>query len=330
MFQMNHAVETSELVAFVRVVDAHSFSRAAQELALPRATLGRRIARLEERLGTQLLRRTTRSLVLTDSGETFYRHAQLVLEAVARAESSVQRSDNEIQGDLRISVPPMPTETDNSFHGLVTRFATQHPRVRLQIDFSTRHVDLIREGYDVALRAAGQLAPGLVARTLSRQRLIAVASPSYLKANGTPAGAKDLKNHRCLTGFARGELPMTSWTVRGKSVQVNTSFSSNSLHLLRDAALDGIGIALLPEFFIGAHLEDGSLVQVLPKVLEHTHVLAVIYPEREMMQPQTRAFIDALVAWADAFPFVMTKSARVREAALGAKASAGGKRSSKR
>lgn len=298
MIQMKEPLETAELLAFVRVVEARSFSRAAAELAIPRATLGRRLARLEGRLHTRLLRRTTRSLSLTDAGQTFYRQAKLVLEAVGRAEASVKHEDDVMRGELRVSIAPMPSEQDLTFSKLVTSFAKEHPEVRLQVDVSTRLVDLLREGYDVALRATGEIAPGLVARQISRHRVIAVASPEYLAVRGTPRTAKDLRAHRCLTGFARGELPMSSWPVRGGTMHVESAFASNELRMLRDAALEGLGIALLPQLIVRDFVARGALVQVLEGVVETENRLAVVYAEREFMPPHVRLFVDALVEWA--------------------------------
>jgi DNA-binding transcriptional LysR family regulator len=298
MIQMREAVETSELVAFVRVADARSLSRAEEQMAVPRATIARRIARLEQRLGTRLLRRTTRSLSLTDAGETFYRHARSVLEAVARAEASVTRTDHVVRGELRVSVPPMPFEYNGSFSELLTSFAKRYPEVRVQVDVTTRLVDLMREGYDVALRASSQLQPGLVARIVGRHRAIAVAAPDYLAERGTPRSAKDLRRHRCLTGFARGELPMSTWPVGGRTVHIESVFSCNDVSMLRDAALQGLGIAFLPEAIVADQLVSGALVQVLAGVLEAENKLAVVYVEREFMPPQVRAFVDELVAWA--------------------------------
>ena len=298
MIQMKDAAETSELLAFVRVVDAKSLSRAAVELEVPRATIGRRLSRLESRLGARLLRRTTRSLSLTEAGETFYRQAQLILEAIARAEASVKRADNLMRGDVRVSVPPMPRELEASFSQLITTFAKQHPEVRLQIEISTRIVDLVREGYDVALRAAAEIQPGLIARTVARHRVVAVASPAYLAERGTPRTAKDLRRHRCLTGFARGELPMSAWPLRRRTLHVESAFSSNDLRILRDAAVAGLGIALLPQLIAHDQLTRGTLVHVLEGVVETENTLAVVYPERELMPPHVRAFVDALIGWA--------------------------------
>jgi len=171
---MRDPLETAELLAFTRIVDARSLSRAAREMRAPRPTISRRLARLEARLGVRLLRRTTRSLALTDAGEALYRQARLVLDAVASAEASVRRPDDAMAGELRVSAPPI---FDESFFDIVASFAKRHPRVRLQVHASTRHVDLRREGYDVAIRAGNEMTPGLVARPLFRSKLVAVASP---------------------------------------------------------------------------------------------------------------------------------------------------------
>ena len=295
MIPIEDPVENIELLAFARVVEAKSFSRAAAELRMPRATLGRRLARLEAQLGTRLLRRTTRSLALTDAGEIFYRHARIVLDAVAQAEASVRTGGDVLRGQLRVSLPPLP---DEGLLAFVSSFAQQHPGIRMQVDFSPRLVDLLREGYDVALRASVELQPGLVARNILRDTAIAVAAPDYLAANGTPRTVKDLRTHRCLTGFARGELPQSTWPVGRGVVRVESVFSSNDVRLLRDAAVRGLGIALLPRALVEELIDTGTLVHVLPGKLGAETRIAVVYPERELLPPQVRAFIEALVQWA--------------------------------
>jgi len=294
MIQMSDPLETAELLAFARVVDAKSLSRAAVELGVPRATIGRRLARLEQRLRTRLLRRTTRSLALTDAGELFYRQARIVLDAVAQAQASVRNTGEVMRGVLRVSIPPV---NDDALPAMITSFAKEHPDVRLQVDASTRIVDLLREGYDLALRASMAMSPGLIARTIQRDKVIAVASPEYLAKYGTPRSIKDLRKHRCLTGFARGELPQGMWRLGRSEVHVESAFSSNDIRLLREAAVRGVGIALLPRFLVSHLLEIGALVQVLPGVVEAENRLAVVYPEREFLPRHVRAFIDVLVQW---------------------------------
>ena len=291
---MQDPIETAELMAFSRVVDAKSLSRAAAELGVPRATISRRLARLEERLGARLLRRTTRKQSLTEAGEVFYRHARIVLDAVGHAEASVRRVDNVVRGDLRISVPPILTQ---GFYTMICEFASRYPEVRLQVHFSTRHVDLQRDGYDIALRA-GEIEPGLIARTLARTLLIAVASPAYLEKHGLPRLVKDLKTHRCLLGFARGELPQTHWPLKkGGKLQVEGNLVSNEITLLGDAAVQGLGIALLPTFLVGPMIERGELVHVLPGTVEAEARVALVYLDREYVPPHLKAFVEAISVW---------------------------------
>lgn len=293
---MSDPVETSELLAFTKTVEAQSLSRAATLLRVPRATVSRRLARLERRLSARLLRRTTRSLVLTDAGEAFYHHARIVLDAVNHAEASVRRTDDIVRGDLRVSVPPM---MGRSFYLMVRDFAQRHPEVRLQIHFSSQIVDLQRGGYDVAIRATAQLAPGLVARTLARSPTVAVASPAYLATHGTPRSVRDLRAHRCLLGFAGGEVPQTHWPVPGGGKQhVDGVLFSNDLFLLAEAALGGLGIAMLPLMLVQPMLTKGELVHVLPGLVEADARVSVVYPEREFVPAPVRAFVDAVVAWA--------------------------------
>lgn len=292
---MQDPIETSELLAFVKTVETHSLSRAAAELGVPRATVSRRLARLEERLGTRLIRRTTRSLALTVAGETLHRHARVVLNAVSEAESSVRQTDQVVRGDLRVSAPAMINE---AFVDMVATFVRDNPGVRLHLHLSSQHVDLKRGGHDVALRAAMTLEPGLVARTLMRMDLIAVAAPAYLKAHGVPRRTSDLAKHRCMLGFARGELPETHWPlVKGGRLAVEGSFFTNDMPLLCDFALRGFGIALVPVPIAQPFLDSGELVHVLSGEVGAETRFSIVYAEREFIPPQLRAFIDAVVAW---------------------------------
>jgi DNA-binding transcriptional LysR family regulator len=294
---MTELLETAELLAFTAIVQAKSLSGAAAKLGVPRATVGRRLARLEERLGVRLLRRTTRSLALTDAGEAFHRHAHIVLDALSQAEVSVRKVDDAIRGNLRVSLPPMGVGAD--LLTVISDFAQAHPEVRLQAHFATQHVDLLRDGYDVALRASTALEPGLVARTLARIRMIGVASPAYLAANGTPRSRADLRRHRCLMGFARGEVPETHWPLAsGGKLQLEGYLFTNNVNLLREAVVRGLGIAFLPTLAVERELEQRTLVQVMPGVLETSATLALVYPEREFLPPQIRAFVDTIAAWA--------------------------------
>jgi DNA-binding transcriptional LysR family regulator len=281
---MSDLIESVDLLAFTTTVDAKSLSRAALELRVPRATIGRRLQRLEERLGVRLLRRSTRSLMLTDAGEALYRHARIAIDAMREAERSVKQVDQSVRGDLRVSVPPI---AKPSFYAMLDDFALAHPDVRLQVHFSTQQVDLRRAGFDVAIRGSSQLEPGLVARALGRTPLVAVASPAYLAQHGPVRSARDLRQHHCLLGFSKGELPQLHWLDgKGRVVQVQGRLASNDISFLCQAALDGLGIAMLPYKQVQPALASGALVQVLAGILEGESRMAVVYVEREFLPPR--------------------------------------------
>ncbi|MBC8066953.1 MAG: LysR family transcriptional regulator [Deltaproteobacteria bacterium] len=292
---MQELLETAELEAFARIVESGSLSKAAMELEVPRATIGRRLARLEERLGVRLVRRSTRRLALTDAGTTLYHHALAALTAVREAAASVRGVEGSMRGRLRISVPPLANE---SFHALVNDFLGRFPEVQLHVHASTQHVDLLEGGFDLALRAGGALDPGLVARPLARSRSLAVASPGYLARRGTPKRARDLREHACLLGFDRGIVPSHYWPLRnGSTLRVDGPFASNEPTGLQAAAVAGHGIALLPLFFAAPALATGQLVAVLPERVGGQVQIAVVYAERELVPQIVRVFVDELVAW---------------------------------
>lgn len=298
--QMDEPPETTEFLTFARTVEARSISKAARELGVPRPTVGRRLARLEQKLGVRLLRRTTRTMVLTDAGEALYARARAVLAAVQDAESSVRRSDDAVRGLLRVSAPPLLT---NSFAAMAADFVARYPDVRLELDFTSRHVDLVAGGYDVALRAAAELPPGLIARNLTRTRLFAVASPAYLAARGTPKRPADLAQHTCLVGFTRGEHPSTHWPLlRRGQVRVEGAVASNDVTLLHEMALRDRGIALLSMPLVYDDIVAGRLVPVMPDRLGGEAQVAVVHPDREFVPPAVRAFVDAVVRWAKTAP----------------------------
>jgi DNA-binding transcriptional LysR family regulator len=287
-------LETIDLLSFVKIVEEGSLSAAAQALGIPRATVTRRLSQLEKRLNTRLIRRTTRSLALTDAGQALYLHAQIALDAIKNAESSVQRQNDSIHGDLRISVPPMQA---NGFHRLLCEFASKHPGLRVHVHFSSEFVDLHREGFDVALRASSEMEPGLVARTLMREKVIAVCSPAYIKARGEPTTLRDLKKHSCLMGFSHGKQRQNHWVTKNKrKIFIEGSLFSSDLSFLISAVDAGLGIAMLPTSPIQPLLDQKRLVRVLPNLLEGEAQVAIVYPEREFVPPQVKAFVDTFTS----------------------------------
>jgi len=286
------APETSELEVFLAIVDQGSFAGAAKALDLPRATVSRRLKRLEERLQVRLLRRTTRQVALTQAGRDLDPHARSIVDAVRAATEAVHRSEGPLRGLLRISAPP---GAFRRFEELLVDFMAAHPLVRMEVERSTRQVDLVAGGFDVALRATPTLDPGLIARRLTHTRLGAWASPTYLAQRGHPQGIGDLAEHDCLAGFTRGERPASQWPLLdGGHVSIRPRMASNDLVLLAAAAERGQGIALLPELFATGH----DLEPVLIDRIGTQSQLALVYADRHT-SPTVRAFVDHVLAYAD-------------------------------
>jgi DNA-binding transcriptional LysR family regulator len=294
MIQM---LETEELRIFATVVTASSLSRAATELRVPRATVSRKLSLLEERLGVRLLHRTTRSMKLTDAGRQLHRHAELVLDAVRLAESSVQGNPSSPRGPVRVSVPPM---VGGSLPDVMADFVAAFPAVQLQVHVSNRLVDLKREGFDAAIRATGALAPGLIARRLSQTSLVGVASPAYLAAHGAPRSLANLSEHRCLMSFDREERAQTYWSPGGRKIPLAGAAFSNDPHVVLRFVERGLGIAFLPSTLVATAMARGELVAVLPKVLRLEGSISLVYAERQLMTPPVRAFIDWIIERAPA------------------------------
>lgn len=299
---MPEPLESSELLAFLRTALARSMTRAARELGIPRATLSRRLARLEERLGVRLIHRTTRRLQLTDAGETLLGHAEGVLQALRAAEASVHQTDAVVRGELRISAPG----AHPAFSRLMTSFAARYPQLHLEVHFGSQHVDLLASGYDVVLRAGLSIDPGLVGRVLGRTRLYGVASPAYLQARGVPRTVRELSKHACLLGYARGETRESYWPLRrGTRTLVPGAFTSNDPQMLKAAALAGLGIALLPTTIIHQEVAAGELIPVLRKQLGADARFMVLHLDRQLVPPAVQAFVAAAAEWAKTDPFAV-------------------------
>jgi len=282
--------------AFVAIVDAGSISEAARELALPRATLSRQLARLEERLGVRLLNRTTRSLVPTRAGQALYPRAKSVLEGARAAVTAVQRLDDVPRGLLRVASAPLESPT---LGALVGSFIRAHPEVEVELRTSTRHIDLAADQIDVALRGGVVRDPSLIARRLLRSEMLAVAAPTYLAERGRPTAPADLSGHLCLRGFVEGARPATAWPlVDGGQIAVDGPFVTNDLMALRGAATIGLGIALLPRPVVAEELESGRLVALLEGVVGIDVSLSLVWLEREFIDPKVRAFVDLAAEWA--------------------------------
>jgi len=282
------------ITTFARVVDSGSFSAAARRLKISKSAVSTNVQRLEERLGIRLLNRTTRRLSLTEAGAAYYRHcARIVAEAEA-AEQAATALQREPRGTLRISAPL-------SFGWMhvapaIPSFLKRYPELAVDITLSAAHVKLVDEGLDLAIRIGVLEDSPLVVRKLAPSRLVLCAAPAYLKERGTPREPRDLGGHNCL---CTGLLPWgDEWRLLGKRgetrVAVGGSVRSNSAELLRAAAIDGIGIAVLPTWAAGEPLRSGMLQRVLEAWELPASTIYAVYPGNRLMSMKVRAFVDHL------------------------------------
>ena len=284
----------SDMQAFVRIVELGSFSSAAQDLQIPKSTLSRRIRKLEDRLGVQLLARTTRSLTLTDIGSAYFERSRQIVREVEETEELIQQAHMVPRGTLRVTVPPAHGE-GSAFDEMLLDFMELYPEVELETLYTERFVDLVAEGYDVAIRAGVLDASSLRVRPLLEIDIIAVANPAYLAAHGTPQTLDDLAHHQCLTrpssrGDRRWRLPDGGW------VEAHGRLFSNNLHMHLGAVRRGLGMAQLPVPMVAADLASGALIPVLPDRLTFSHGLYAVYPPSRHLAARVRVFIDFLVA----------------------------------
>ena len=275
---------------FVTIVESGSVTAASAALGMPRPTLSRRLARLEERLGVRLLRRSTRRLTLTEHGEALYARARRVVAAAREAEAEVRRLDGVPRGLLRVSVP---TEMPQ---GLLSQwlidFLDACPEVHLEVIATAEHADLVASGIDVALWA-GVDDPSVIVRTLANDPWVAVASPRYLAARGTPDSPAALAGHNCIVGFGPQGTPESRWPLRdGGWVPVSGTLAVNQMGVRIQAARRHLGITLATDRVVAGELQRGELAVVLPGVLGRRERLGLVYAEREHLDPKVRAFVD--------------------------------------
>ena len=280
---------------FVAIVDHGSITGAAETLGLPRPTVSKRLARLEERLGVRLVHRTTRRMKLTQQGELLYERARHVVHAVRVAEAAVQRLDDVPRGLLRVLVPPrVPAPT---FTEWLAEFLQAYPEVSLDVVGMDAHIDLVAEGFDVALRYGEIEDTSLVSRTLVVNTEIAVASPHYLETRGVPTTAADLADHDCVVGYGGNNLPNPRWPlVEGGSATVAGKLMTNHIDLGLEAARRGLGIALVIDRVAKDLIDSGELVWVLPGIVGRRDQARLVYPDREFLDPKVRAFVDFIVS----------------------------------
>src|SRR5947209_7611227 len=252
-----------DILAFTRVVELASYTKAARRLGISKSMVSRRVARLEGKLGTRLLVRSTRGLTPTEAGRAFAARAGRAFAELQEAETEVKESERDPSGVLRIAAPL-------SFGILhlgpaLAEFAQQYPRISISVSCSDRFVDLVEDGFDVAVRIGVLKDSSLVARKLSPIRALLAASPDYLARHGRPATPRALLQHRCLTYSGAGSEEQWRFRVGGRWQAIKPAglFRADNGEALRDAAVAGLGITALPSFILSPALESGALEPIL-------------------------------------------------------------------
>jgi len=284
----------TDIAVFVRVVERGSFTLAANDLALSRAVVSKYLSRLEDRLGARLLHRTTRRLSLTEAGATLFEASRGALERIEEAEAVVAQFQSKPRGRLRVSAPM-------SFGILhlgpaMADFARAYPEITLDVRLDDRFVNLVEDGFDVAVRIGALTDSSLVARKLAVTRALACASPAYLAEHGEPETPEDLATHNCLVYSYLADLwRFTAPDGREIPVAVKGSLRINNGIVLAEAAVAGHGILVTPSFYVAPLLRSGRLKQVLSRYKVTELGIHAVYPQRGHVPPKVRVFVDFLV-----------------------------------
>jgi DNA-binding transcriptional LysR family regulator len=287
------------MIAFARVVEARSFTKAAQKLGLSKSVVSERVSLLERELKLKLLHRTTRKLSLTQDGIQLYEHCARVASAADDAVTAFAGAGDKPRGLLRVNAPIVFAE--EYLIAPIAEFLARYPDVRVELTLSDRFIDLLEENTDVAIRITGRLAgTGLVGRRIASDKTVLCASPTYLARKGTPLAPEELLHHDCLTysllAIAEEWRFRQVGTKELLTIPIEPRFSAASGGLLRRAAVAGLGLAVLPRFMVAADLAAGRLTAVLDSLHAPTLGVHAVYPEGRRVPGKVRAFVDALAA----------------------------------
>ncbi|CAI0718423.1 D-malate degradation protein R [Serratia entomophila] len=284
----------TDLLVFVRVADACSFTLAAEKLGISRSLAGKCLNRLEERLATRLLHRTTRSVRLTEDGQVFYEHALRILSEVDEAETAINTRRRTPRGRLRLDLPV----AFGRLHILpiLGEFLRQWPEVDVDVTFSDDYSDLVRDGIDLAIRIAGNDDSRLVRKVLAPHRLITCASPDYLAQRGEPQTPDELADHHTLLFTHQGVPAPWRYELNGlqREYQIRGRTRFNNVEALRDSAIAGAGLCQVGAFLVGEQIAAGTLVPVLERYCRRGPPICAVYPTRRYLSPKVQRFLEAI------------------------------------
>ena len=279
---------------FVAVAESGSFSATADQLEMSRAMVTRYVGALEQWLGARLLQRTTRSVTLTDAGETCLRRSQQMLALMEDVEQETSRHGTALRGQLRVTCSI--SFAYAQLAAALADFLKSHPQLKIDLNASEGALNLVEARIDLAIRISAEPDPSLIGRVLAPCASVLVASPDYLAEHGVPREPADLENHRCLSFANFGK---STWLLRRGDercqIQVRSQLSANEATALLQAALAGGGVALQPTYLANPHLADGRLQAVLPDWQPPDMAIHALYPSRKHLSPAVRALLDFLV-----------------------------------
>lgn len=283
-----------EMRVFTAVVDSASFVAAGEALGMSKAAVSRYVSELEQRLGVRLMHRTTRKLSLTPEGEVFLSRCRDILSSIEASEEEISTRRVTVSGLLKVSVPV--SFGIRHLAPLWSEYLDQHPQVTLDVQLADRFIDLVDEGFDLAVRIGRLPDSSLISRRLASTRLVLCASPSYLKRRGTPQHPSDLAHHDILSYslLAMGDQWQFTGPEGAVSVKVRPRMWSNNGDTCIAAAVRGAGIQLQPTFLIEQHLANGDLVEILPQFRSIDLDIFAVYPSRKFVLPKVRAMVEFL------------------------------------
>ena len=287
--------QLEDMSVFVRIIDAGGIGKAADQLGMAKSGVSRRLVALETRLGVTLINRTTRSSSLTSVGREYYERAVKLIGDVSELDSLATDESVSLEGLLRLAVPL--SFGLSHLSSAIDVFAREYPNLKINIDFSDRHVDLVEQGVDLAIRIADLKDSSLHARRICPIRLLLCASPSYLEKHGTPQTPDELRNHQVLGySLASGHTIKLGDGLGGEQfIQTTTSMTANNGDFLRDMALAGHGIVMLPTFIVWQSLAKRELLPVLEPYKPPQLSAWAVYPQTRYLSQRARQFIDFLV-----------------------------------
>jgi DNA-binding transcriptional LysR family regulator len=282
---------------FVRVAEMNSFTKAAESLGIPKASVSTYIQQLETQVGTRFFHRTTRNVQLTQDGSAFYERCKDLLVDMEEIESMFQEGAEGLSGRIRVDMPVALAK--NYIIPLLPKFLKQHPKIEIELSSTDRRVDLIQEGFDCVVRVGNLSDSGLIARSLGEMEVVSCASPAYIAQYGRPKNLEDLMENHLLVHYATtlGSKPFGfEYFENGKykTIKMKGSITVNSTDAYQAACLSGLGIIQAPRMGMEKFLKEGSLVEVLPKLKAEPMPVSLVYPNRRNLSRRVKAFMDWL------------------------------------